>query len=182
MWKMCTWGEGKEKMWEMTGRSHFPSLSSLSPSNRFPLPRCCNSCPRLFLDHLQIVVVLLFLNHEMHEMFCHFVFFHRSNTVPDPDLEIRGEGLLSPPRFFQFGPKIREGGAQAPPLDPPLQHNLVPRASSPSTSDYSVLLMSFSKYHNCLTNLVNVTCSLLWRISWGICASQKCRNMFNEWR
>ena len=150
MWKMCTWGEGKEKMWEMTGRSHFPSLSSLSPSNQFPLPRCCNSCPRLFLDHLQIVVVLLFLNHEMHEMFCHFVFFHRSNTVPDPNLEIRGEGLLSPPRFFQFGPKIREGGARAPPLDPPLQHNLVPRASwLPS------LLLAIILYYWC--HFLNIT-------------------------
>ena len=33
-------------------------------------------------------------------MFCHFVFLHRSNTVPDPNLEIRGEGPLSLPIFF----------------------------------------------------------------------------------
>ena len=33
-------------------------------------------------------------------MFCHFVFLHRSNTVPDPNLEIRGEGPVSPPIFF----------------------------------------------------------------------------------
>ena len=161
---MCTWGEGKEKKWEMTGRSHFPSLSSLSPSNQFPLPRCCNSCPRLFLDHLQIVVVLLFLNHEMHEMFCHFVFFHRSNTVPDPDLEIRGEGLLSPRQIFSVWSKNKGRGGPGPSPGSATATQPCPKGflvAIPSTSDYSVLLMSFSKYHNCLTNLVNVTCSLL---------------------
>ena len=140
-------------------------------------------------------------------MFCHFVFLHRSNTVPDPNLEIRGEGPLSLPIFFgpsglsfvflhqsntvldpdlemrgkspvsppiffwpfgpQFGPKIR--GEGQPPQEPspgsttatqpcPIKGFLV---AILSTSNYSVPLMSFSKYHNCLTNLVKVTCSLL---------------------
>ena len=48
MWKMCTGGEGKEKKWEMTGRSHFSFFSLSFPS--FPFPRCCNSLLRLFLD------------------------------------------------------------------------------------------------------------------------------------
>ena len=159
-------------------------------------------------------------------MFCHFVFLHRSNTVPDPNLEIRGEGPVSPQIFFwPFRPQFclpppkqhsarsrpwnkggrpglpphfflalwasvwskNKGGAAPPEPSPgsttatqpcPIKGFLV---AIPSTSNYSVLLMSFSKYHNCLTNLVNVTCSLLWKISGGICANQSWRNIFNEW-
>ena len=135
-------------------------------------------------------------------MFCHFVFLHRSNTVPDQNLEIRGEGPVSPPIFF--GPsglsfvflhrsntvldpdlEMRGKSPVSPPIFfGPLGLSLVQKSPPPepsprsttatqpcpikgflvailSTSNYSVLLMSFSKYHNCLTNLVNVTCSLL---------------------
>ena len=157
-------------------------------------------------------------------MFCHFVFLHRSNTVPDQNLEISGEGPVSPPIFFwslwpqfclpppkQHSARSRpwnEGekpglpsnffwplGPQFGPKKPPPPPEPSPRSTTAtqpcpikgflvailSTSNYSVLLMSFSKYHNCLTNLVNVTCSLLWKISWGICANQTWRNIFNEW-
>ena len=81
MWKMCTRGEGKEKKWEMTGRSHFPSLSSLSPSHHslsqdaIIVSRDCSFTYKI------MIVVLLFPNHKMLEMFCHFVLLHRSNTV-----------------------------------------------------------------------------------------------------
>ena len=160
-------------------------------------------------------------------MFCHFVFLHRSNTVPDPNLEIRGEGPVSPPIFFwSFWPQFclpppKQHSARSRPWNegekPGLPSNFFlalwasvwsknkgggqpPQEPSPgsttatqpcpikgflvailSTSTYSVPLMSFSKYHNCLTNLVKVTCSLLWKISWGICANQSWRNIFNEW-
>ena len=101
-------------------------------------------------------------------MFCHFVFLHRSNTVPDQNLEIRGEGPVSPPIFFGpsglsfvflhrsntvldpdlemrgkspvsppifFGPLglslvQKSPPPRNPPLDPPLQHNLVPLRAS----------------------------------------------------
>lgn len=118
----CAQGEkGRRK----SGRwlaDHFLSLSSLSFLS-FPFRRCCNSLPRPFLAHLQMIVVVLIPNNEMHEMFCHFVFLHGSNTVLDPDLEIRWEGPGFPQNFFglfrpQFGPKIRrgeEGGARPSP-------------------------------------------------------------------
>ena len=65
----------------MTGRSHFPSLSSLSPSHHslsqdaIIVSRDCSFTYKI------MIVVLLFPNHKMLEMFCHFVLLHRSNTV-----------------------------------------------------------------------------------------------------
>lgn len=135
---MCTGGEGKEKKWEVTGRSHLPSLSSLSPSHHslsqdaVIVSRDCS-----LTTYKIIIVVLLFPNHERLEMFCYFVFLHRRNTVLDPDLEIRGEGPVSPQFFFwSLGPQFG--------LDLPRQHNFVPRASwLPS------LLLAIILYYRC---------------------------------
>ena len=65
------------------------------------------------------------------------------NTVPYPDLEITGEGPVSPQFFFwSLGPQFG--------LDPPLQHNLVPRASwLPS------LLLAIILYYKC--HFLNIT-------------------------
>ena len=125
-------------------------------------------------------------------MFCHFVFLHRSNTVPDPNLEIRGEGPVSPPIFFwplrpqfclppqkQHSARSRpwnkggrpglpphfflalwasvwsknKGGQppQNPPLDHPLQHNLVPLRASWLPS----LLLAIILYYWC--HFLNIT-------------------------
>ena len=65
----------------MTGRSHFPSLSSLSPSHH-SLPQDAIIVSRdCSFTYKIMIVVLLFPNHKMLEMFCHFVLLHRSNTV-----------------------------------------------------------------------------------------------------
>ena len=99
----------------MTGRSHFPSLSSLSPSqNCLSQDAVIVSCDCSLTTYKIMIVVLLFPNHKMLEMFCHFVLLHRSNTVPDPDLEIRGEGLVSPQFFFgPLGMTVQSGSATA---------------------------------------------------------------------
>lgn len=161
---------------EMSGRSHFPSLSSLSPSHHCLSQDTVIVSRDCSLTTYKMIVVLLFLYHKVHETVCHFVFLHWSNTVPDPDLEIRGEGLISPPIFLALWASVwskNKGRGAAPPEPSPGSTT----ATQPcpikgflvailSTSNYFVLLMSFSKYHNCLTNLVIVTCSLLWKISW----------------
>ena len=132
---MCPGGEGKEKKWEMTGRSHLPPLSSLSPSHHslsqdaVIVSRDCS-----LTTYKIMIVVLLFPNHERLEMFCHFVFLHRSNTVLDPDLEIRGKGPVSPQFFLVPWASVWSGSATATQLCP--KGFLV---AIPSTSDYSVL-------------------------------------------
>lgn len=156
---MCTGEEWNEKKWEMTGRSDFLSLSSLSPSqNCLSQDAVIVSCNCSLTSYKIMIVVLLFPNHDMLEMFCHFVFLHQSNTVPDPDLEINKVGGPSFPSIFFLAPWASVWSGSATTTQPCPKGFLV---AIPSTSNYSVLQMSFSKYHNCLTNLVNVTCSLI---------------------
>ena len=85
-----------------------------------------------------------------------FVFLHQSNTVPDPDPEIRGEGPVSPPFFLALWASVwskNKGGQppQNPPLDPPLQHNLVPLRASWLPS----LLLAIILYYWC--HFLNIT-------------------------
>ena len=152
MWKMCTGEEGKEKKWEMTGRSDFPSLSSLSPSqNCLSQDAVIVSRDCSLTTYKIMIVVLLFPNHELLEMFCHFVFLHWSNTVPDRDLEIRGKGAVSPQFFFgPLGLTVWSGSATA--TQPCPKGFLV---TIPSTSNNNNIITS-NNNNNILSCTINV--------------------------
>lgn len=75
-----TEGEKLGDDWQITFPVSFLIFSLFFPS--IPFPSCCNVSRDCSLTTYKLMIVVsLFLYHEMHEMFCYFVILLQSNTT-----------------------------------------------------------------------------------------------------